>query len=370
MFTPRPLAHLQKNQLFVPTKSVTYKGVLGSFPSHLDWDSLGNPCNILKKKFKRRPIHGCSACKRHPTGDCVMKTKCPRLKPSADDRHDLHVRGLNSVTERDGSDSTEGRDESKRERKKRFSVEELYPVLFSNRGQGAGRVVFPPVLKCSKYSIIGEPKSRKKRAKEYDWVLPTTPPSSVRTLAEVAGSKSNLIDTRTIYGKQSKIQKVPAEISRVNTIILPPLELAMQHGNIKTDANCLAEKRYVVRNRNDSHNAIRSASPPQHGAAFQCTFHSKRHVDHFVKSLFAEDDCWQNSHYRTTCSHQTNDNQQYCDVLGRQFCHVCSEVAERVLSHVHEESATCVTNGDLQEEDMHEPSFDGVRRIVITKTFK
>ena len=60
----------------------------------------------------------------------------------------------------------------------------------------------------------------------------------------------------------------------------------------------------------------------------------------------------------------------YCDVLGKRFCRFCSEMANRTFSQAYEGNRLMVPSPNKSPtlRMMKEPSFIGVRKIVITKT--
>nr|KAG5700986.1 hypothetical protein BaRGS_022697 [Batillaria attramentaria] len=248
-----------------------------------------------------------------------------------------------------------------------------------------------PVLACSKYSIIGEPKQRKKRPSRSVWTLPKMSPAMPRgfitELDPEDSPRTNTIDVRSIYGQKSKIHYIPTEPSREDTVfatprpredsvILPPLQISKRRGDVKLDANSMAEKRYVMQDQTEpkvlrrifrDHVAFPTAYRPY--------FRYRKRRERFAQSVFPADEFWENNRRPVHCSrciHQSTATLHFCDVLGKRFCRFCSEMTDRSFSHAYERSRLLVASPHKSPtlKLLQEPSFIGVRKVVITKTAK
>ena len=216
--TPRSLPPLHKNQLHVPVKCIGFSSDQPSPPA-----SFFRNHEIRRKKLPAKPS-GPS-----PPSDL--------LTPDDHDDHDdrdqetmpstskesmtslIHIRGRASLadvtesvsvadvarkspTSEGDHDNDDGDDHAKLAS---FLTED--PT--SDRSYDGRSPAFSPLLECSKYNIIGEPRFRKKRVRRSVWTLPKIVPRRGFVPPDDADHpKTNSIDLRSIYGTKSKVQQV------------------------------------------------------------------------------------------------------------------------------------------------------------------
>ncbi|KAL8614370.1 hypothetical protein ACOMHN_007708 [Nucella lapillus] len=395
MLKPRPLPPAHKNQLFVPTKSI------GFFNDHTT-QAFFRHYEITKKRLKPKPA-GIFAPSNHHTHDQHDSVTTRDMTSSVTSLRDMtssvtshiHIRGRNSVT--DVSDVTLKLKETPRKTPTPPDKDDVKgmtsfltedPTSSRSYDGGSSSSFSSPVLECSKYSIIGEPSFRKKRAKRNEWTLPRLREvvQGHGTLDNAGHPKTNTIDVKSIYGSDSKLLQVPpTEAKRENSVILPPLEVGRRREAAAAvnslDAHCLAEKRLVRSiQHHHRHHHPNVCSTMVHDqvpmpTSYKPYFRFKQQKHKFVRSLFATGDLWENNRAPVRCSrcvHQSKATLHYCDVLGKRFCRFCSEMTERNFSQAYEGNRLLVPSPHKSPtlQMLKEPSFIGVRKIAITKTTK
>ena len=218
MLKPRPLPPAHKNQLSVPVKFIGF----------FDEDPTPAPTffrhhEVAKKRFKHKPsgvfspsTPGWHHGDTHDSPDEKLTSSKSTITSM------IHVRGRASVT--DVSDVALNVDVSPRTKPMTPEREEVMTPLtspsfltedpYSHRSHDGVSPVLSPPLDCSKYTVIGEPRFRKKRRKDQGWTLPRLVPEKESADSDHShhinqhSPRLNSIDVKSIYGSKSKMKQV------------------------------------------------------------------------------------------------------------------------------------------------------------------
>lgn len=213
--TPRSLPPLHKNQLHVPVKCIGFSSdqrppPAGFFRNH----------EIRRKKLPSKPSGPSPRSGLQTPDDHDDRDQETMPSTSNESMTSLiHIRGRASLadvtesvsvadvarkspTSEGDHDNDDGDDHAKLAS---FLTED--PT--SDRSYDGRSPAFSPLLECSKYNIIGEPRFRKKRVRRRVWTLPKIVPRRGFVPPDDADHpKTNSIDLRSIYGTKSKVQQV------------------------------------------------------------------------------------------------------------------------------------------------------------------
>ena len=199
---PRPLPPAHKNQLFVPVKSIGFFN-----DQHPPTVNFFRNHEIGRKKLRVPAPSGLKI--PHENDDDKETTSSNDSMTSM-----IHIRGRASVT--DVTKSVKVADVTRKSQSLEGDDAKLVSFLTedpsSYRSYDGRSPAFSPVLECSKYNIIGEPKFRKKRFQRNVWTLPKiVPRRGFMEPDDADHPKTNSIDLRSIYGTKSKVQQVTYE---------------------------------------------------------------------------------------------------------------------------------------------------------------
>ncbi|PVD33773.1 hypothetical protein C0Q70_05033 [Pomacea canaliculata] len=330
MLRPRPQPPVCKNQMNIPVQSLGF-----SSSSFLD-RSLFDDCGAATR---RSEVTGREACHDRwlsgtdavrpcsPTDTKSDRTLLPKLAPVLEQGQGVaHANDLDDEKARWSSVMI--RKEMKRGKPRRPE---------NDRSTSTNKTVNLPILSLSTWgSVTG--KRRRKKSKHEMWTVTQLPVLAAPGETESGRNPAvNTLDVRSIYGKQSKTLNVKPGLPGEGTIVLPPLTLSRPWGQVQagTVDDSLRRKQPV---RQDT-----SRTPP--GKKWDSmsslddsrTFvNKKRRQQRLVLSEVIFDaggGAWENHRHPVSCL--TTDHAataaHYCDVLGRRFCHRCTEWVEKLV---------------------------------------
>ncbi|XP_046330123.2 uncharacterized protein LOC124113686 [Haliotis rufescens] len=206
---------------------------------------------------------------------------------------------------------------------------ESVSFLQSSESLGSSSDTKIPELVCSKFAVIGDPRSRKikHRTKTKYWTMPVLGKENSLLVAE---SNDRLFDRKNLYG--TKQRKQYQRLVRDKTVVASADTCTPRRSMDK-------ERDYILADYYRTGDFKKYERDEVHiPTVYENYFSRRMNKDLYVRHKYSEEYRKRNSRF-PTCARSLLDadaGTHFCDVLGKRFCKCCEEYSNRLFSWKYE----------------------------------